>query len=77
MLKRLSDQNIYCFLDGYSGYNQIPINLEDQEKTAFTFQWSMLSIFSDLIEKSIEVFIDDFSIFGPSFVYVCLILTLY
>jgi len=27
----------------------------------------MLAIFADLVEKSIEVFMDDFSIFGPSF----------
>ena len=26
----------YCFLDEYSGYNQIVIVLEDQEKTTFT-----------------------------------------
>ncbi|GKA47088.1 reverse transcriptase domain-containing protein [Tanacetum coccineum] len=26
----------YCFLDGFSGYFQIPIALEDQEKTTFT-----------------------------------------
>uniref|UniRef100_A0A3Q7H761 Reverse transcriptase domain-containing protein n=1 Tax=Solanum lycopersicum TaxID=4081 RepID=A0A3Q7H761_SOLLC len=26
----------YCFLDGYSGYNQISIALEEQEKTTFT-----------------------------------------
>ena len=32
-----------------------------------TFQHCMLSIFSDLIEKSIEVFMDDFSIFCSSF----------
>jgi len=32
-----------------------------------TFQRCMLAIFSDMVEKSIEVFMDDFSIFGPSF----------
>jgi len=32
-----------------------------------TFQRCMLSIFSDMIEKNIEVFMDDFSMFGKSF----------
>ncbi|XP_057740464.1 uncharacterized protein LOC130957630 [Arachis stenosperma] len=32
-----------------------------------TFQRCMLSIFSDMIEKFIEVFMDDFSVFGDSF----------
>ena len=27
---------IYYLMDGFSGYNQIKIMLEDQEKTAFT-----------------------------------------
>ena len=36
MLERLVNQDFYCFLDGYSGYNQILVNLEDQEKTTFT-----------------------------------------
>ncbi|MCI69808.1 reverse transcriptase, partial [Trifolium medium] len=31
MLERLSGQELYCFLDGYSGYNQISVNPEDQE----------------------------------------------
>jgi len=35
-LERLAGKAYYCFLDGYSGYNQIVVNLEDQEKTAFT-----------------------------------------
>ena len=36
MLERVSGHEIYCFFDGYSGYNQIEIALEDQEKTTFT-----------------------------------------
>ena len=36
MLERLAGHAYYCFLDGYSGYNQIPIAPEDQEKTTFT-----------------------------------------
>nr|GFC96621.1 reverse transcriptase domain-containing protein [Tanacetum cinerariifolium] len=33
MLERLARNKYYCFLDGFSGYFQIPIDLEDQEKT--------------------------------------------
>ena len=36
MLDWLAGHEYYCFLDGYSGYNQITISLEDQEKTTFT-----------------------------------------
>ncbi|CAN6679116.1 unnamed protein product [Malus baccata var. baccata] len=88
MLDRLAGYAYYCFLDGYSGYNQIPIAPEDQEKTTFTcpfgtfayrrmpfglcnapatFQRCMMSIFFDLVERCIEVFMDDFSVFGSSF----------
>ena len=88
MVERLSGHDYYCFLDGYSRYNQIPIAPEDQENTTFTcpydifayrrmsfslcnapatFQCCMMSIFSDMIEKCNEVFMDDFSIFGFSF----------
>ena len=35
MLERLAGYQYYCFLDGYSGYNQIHISPEDQEKTTF------------------------------------------
>ncbi|CAN6677839.1 unnamed protein product [Malus baccata var. baccata] len=88
MLEKLADYAFYCFLDGYSGYNQIVIALEDQEKTTFTcpfgtfayrrmpfglcnapatFQRYMMSIFSDYVEKIVEVFMDDFRVFGDSF----------
>ncbi|XP_057452670.1 uncharacterized protein LOC130744511 [Lotus japonicus] len=88
MLDKLSGHKYSCFLDGYSGYNQIGVAPEDQEKTAFTcpygvfaykripfglgnapatFQRCMFSMFSDLIEHCIEICMDDFSVFGPTF----------
>ncbi|KAL1299995.1 hypothetical protein AAHE18_18G148100 [Arachis hypogaea] len=88
MLERLAGHDYYCFLDGYSGYNQIAVDPQDQEKTAFTcpsgvfayrrmpfglcnapatFQRCMLSIFSDMVEKFLKVFMDDFSVYGDSF----------
>nr|GFA95415.1 reverse transcriptase domain-containing protein [Tanacetum cinerariifolium] len=36
MLERLAGNEYYCFLDGFSGYFQIPINPKDQDKTMFT-----------------------------------------
>ncbi|GJS76737.1 reverse transcriptase domain-containing protein [Tanacetum coccineum] len=67
---------------------QIPIALEDQEKTTFTylygtftyrrmpfglcnapatFQICMTAIFHDMVEDFMEVFMDDFTVFGNSF----------
>ncbi|XP_017982319.1 PREDICTED: RNA-directed DNA polymerase homolog [Theobroma cacao] len=88
MLDRLASKEYYCFLDGYFGYNQIVIALEDQEKTTFTcpygtftfkrmpfglcnafatFQRCMMAIFTNMVEKCLEVFMDDFSVFGTNF----------
>nr|GEX65837.1 DNA-directed DNA polymerase [Tanacetum cinerariifolium] len=36
MLERLEGNEYYCFLDGFSGYFQIPIDPKDQDKTTFT-----------------------------------------
>nr|XP_033513304.1 uncharacterized protein LOC117277971 [Nicotiana tomentosiformis] len=36
MLEKVAGHGCYCFLDGYSGYNQIPIAPDDVEKTTFT-----------------------------------------
>ena len=88
LLERIFGQPFYCFLDGYSGYFQIEIVVEDQEKTTFTcpfgtyayrrmlfglcnapatFQRCMLSIFSDLVEHIMEVYIDVITVYGGSF----------
>ncbi|GKC19663.1 reverse transcriptase domain-containing protein, partial [Tanacetum coccineum] len=36
MLERLARNKYFCFLDGFFGYFQIPIDPNDQEKTTFT-----------------------------------------
>ncbi|GJW62393.1 reverse transcriptase domain-containing protein [Tanacetum coccineum] len=88
MLERLCGNEYYCFLDGFSGFFQILIAPEDQEKTAFTypygtfayrrmpfglcnalptFQRCMTAFFHDMVEDFMEVFMNDFSVFGNSF----------
>nr|GEV03450.1 reverse transcriptase domain-containing protein, chloroplastic [Tanacetum cinerariifolium] len=87
-LERLVGNQYYCFLDGFSGYFQIPIDPKYQEKTTFTcpyrmfayrrmpfglcnasgtFQRCLMAIFHDMIEKTMEVFMDDFSVLENSF----------
>jgi hypothetical protein len=36
MLERLANHSFFCYLDGYSGYHQIPIHPDNQSKTTFT-----------------------------------------
>ena len=42
MLDRLAGNPHYCFLDGYSGYNQIAIAPDDEENTTFTCPYGIL-----------------------------------
>ena len=88
LLERVSGHPFYCFLDGYSGYFQIEIAPEYQEKTTFTcpfgtyayrrmpfglcnapatFQRCMLSMFSDMVERIMEVYMDDITVYGGDF----------
>jgi hypothetical protein len=85
MLERLANHTYFYFLDGYSGFMQIPIHPDDQHKTTLTcpygtfayrripfglcnapasFQRCMMAVFSEFIEEIVEVFMDDFSIYG-------------
>lgn len=43
MLDRNAVNGWYCIFDGYSGYNQIYIALEDQEKKIFTCSYGNFS----------------------------------
>jgi hypothetical protein len=36
MLERLAKHSYFCFIDGYSGFMQVPIHPDDQQKTTFT-----------------------------------------
>jgi hypothetical protein len=88
VLDTLSRKKYFSFLDGFSGYNQIQIAPEDQEKTTFTFPWGtyayrvlpfglcnapatfqrvVLAIFSDLTHDCVEVYMDDFTVYGDDF----------
>ncbi|RVW73219.1 Retrovirus-related Pol polyprotein from transposon opus [Vitis vinifera] len=64
VLERVSGHHFYCFLDGYSGYFQIEIDLEDQEKTTFTCPFASSS---DMVERIMEVFMDDITVYGGSY----------
>jgi hypothetical protein len=88
MLEKLSKHSHFYYLDGYSGFSQIPVHKDDQEKTTFTchfgtfahrrmpfglcnapatFQRCMNAIFADYTKKIMELFMDNFSIYGTSF----------
>jgi hypothetical protein len=88
MLERLENHAYFCFLDGYSGFMQIPIHSDDQHKTTFTFpygtfsyrrmpfglcnapasfQQCLMAVFSELIKEIVEVFMDNFSVYGKTF----------
>jgi hypothetical protein len=87
-LDTLSGKKCFSFLDGYSGYNQIQIALEDQDKTTFTCPWEtfaytvlpfglcngpatfqreVLGIFSDLTQDCVEIYMDDFTVYGDDY----------
>ncbi|GKE89959.1 hypothetical protein Tco_1567434 [Tanacetum coccineum] len=53
MLEHLAGNEFYCFLDGFSGYFQIPIDPQDQEKPpslAYLLTEGCLSVFAMLLE---------------------------
>jgi len=76
---------VYSFTDGFLGYHQINIVLEDRRKTTFTIEWGcfqytviafrlknapiivsyiFITTFKDFIHKFLEVYFDDWTVFG-------------
>ncbi|GJS02495.1 reverse transcriptase domain-containing protein [Tanacetum coccineum] len=65
-LKDLPPHLEYAFLEGTDKLPVIIANdLKDEDKTHFLR--CMMAIFHDMIEETMEVFMDDFSVFGDSF----------
>ena len=88
MLDTLAGKKYFSFVDGFTGYNQIQIAPEDQDKITFTCPWgtydyrvlpsglcnalatfqkAVLGIFFDLIHNCVEVYMDDFTVYGNTF----------
>ncbi|PKI35381.1 hypothetical protein CRG98_044229 [Punica granatum] len=81
MLERFAGKSYFYFLDEYLGYYQIVVALEDQEKTTFTCPFDTFAYrrmpfglcdapgtFQRCMMKNcIEVFMDDFTVYGDSF----------
>eukprot|EP00253_Pinus_taeda_P028586 PITA_28586 len=88
VLDTLAGKKFFSFLDGFSGYKQIRIAPQDQDKTTFTSPWgtfayrvlpfglcnapatfqrAVIGIFSDMLNDSLEIFMDDFTPYGVNF----------
>jgi hypothetical protein len=72
MLERLANHSFSCYLDGYSfacpygtfAYRQMLFGLCN---ALASLQRCMMAIFSNIIKKVMEVFMDDFSVYGKTF----------
>jgi len=58
------EKTTFTCLFGIFAYRKVPFGLCNAPAT---FQRCMLAIFADLVENCIEVFMDDFSVFGSTF----------
>ena len=77
----LLGNNLFSFLDGFSGYNQIQIHPTIQESGTFSYRVLLLSyaitlahpkgiflsIFSYFIHEGMEIYMDDFIPYGGRF----------
>ena len=85
ILDAVVGHDMYSFLDGFNGYNQVCMYPDDQEKMTFvtdqggyvavvivfglkttptTFQRTIREIFEDYILAFMQIFLDDFAVYG-------------
>ncbi len=55
---------IFTYSYGTFAFRRMPFGLCNAPAT---FQRCMMSIFTDMVEKYLEVFMDDFSVFGDTY----------
>ena len=60
------EKTIFTCPSGTFAFRRMPFGLCNAHAT---FQRCMMSIFSDLVEEAMEIFMDDFSVYGSSFEY--------
>ena len=73
ILQNISGSKFFSFMDGFSGYNQIKIAVEDRHKTTFTSEWGSFAytvmpfglknapaVFSRIVVKVFQEFIHKF-----------------
>ena len=79
ILDSVAGHEIYSFLDGFSGYNQVCMHPDDQEKTTFVTEWEVFvavapttflrliqETFIDYIPAFMQVFLEDFVVINTS-----------
>jgi hypothetical protein len=87
VLNSIVSKELYSFLNGFSGYNQVKIRVEDRENITFiiewgafvfmvmpfglgnaldTFQRAIIEAFWEYIGEFMQVFLDDFMIYGDA-----------
>jgi hypothetical protein len=85
ILDSVAEHEMYSFMDGYSGYNQVKMVEKDREKIEFiskwgayaynimqfglcnaptTFQKVVTKTFKEYLNKFMQVFLDNFSVYG-------------
>ena len=63
-IRKDQEKTIFTCPFGVFAYRRMPFGLRNAPAT---FQRCMMAIFADIVDKCIEVFMDDFPVFGASF----------
>jgi hypothetical protein len=73
ILDTLAGHEVYSFMDGYNGYNQVKMVEENKEKTSFLYEWgacaynimpfglcNALATFQKMVTQTFQEYLNDF-----------------